>query len=59
VVMLNLYSVVLFFAIQWFRMVVNSAPYHLFHKVQGTVMSVKELSKSVDLAASLILDLHL
>lgn len=37
----------------------DSAPLHSIHKIQGTVLSAKELSKSVDLATSLLLDLHL
>jgi len=40
-------------------MVVDSAPLHSVHKMQGTVLSAKELSNNIDLATSLLLDLCL
>lgn len=37
----------------------DSALLHSVHKIQGTVLSAKELSNCVDLATSLLLDLYL
>jgi len=38
---------------------VDAASHHSVHKMQGTVLSAKELSNGVDLATSLLLDLYL